>query len=133
MTKDEIMAMEPGPEIEMLIAEHVLKWRKVAGPKTDYDGPCEQYDVLVPPSVDNPFSVYPPRGSIKPWYFCMQWSRNFREAWEVFEKITDGGIVRRMPDGKYYCSFAGGELISAETAPLAICKAALLAVREAQG
>lgn len=89
MTRDKILGMEPGRKLDAWVAEKVFKWRNVHGPKTDYDGPCESFDVLVPPTIDDPFPLYPPRGAIKPWYFCRKWSTDISAAWEVVEKLKE--------------------------------------------
>lgn len=64
--------------------------------------------------------------------FPVDWSpsRDIRAAWEVVEKLQ-GGLrfeLRRRPDGGFWAYF--GEELSAEadTAPHAICLAALKAV-----
>lgn len=54
----DINKLEAGREMDALIAEKVFGWRKVKGPKTDYNGPCESFDVLIPPSIDDPFPFY---------------------------------------------------------------------------
>lgn len=63
-----------------------------------------------------------------------EYSTNILAAWQVVERLYDEGIFLRMlsnRQGKYFCSFGGKHLaysaIDAESAPVAICKAALLA------
>ena len=135
--------MDAGRDLDALIAEHVFGWRKVHGPKTDYGGPCESFDVLVPPTIDDPFPHYPPRGSIKPWYWCNNWSTDIRLALPLAERYGIAIIPQSKGDGAYRwlaCDvemviYRGSEInivpindtdISADTVPLAICKAVLL-------
>ena len=137
LTKEQILALKPGREMDALIAEHVFRWRKVPGPKTDCDGPCESFDVLVPPGVQDPLPLYPPRGAIKPYWFCKQWSTDLNDSWSVREWILDcvGGVeLIRFCDAETpeYCGVYRGKEKSeiqvwASTTPEAICKAALLA------
>ncbi len=134
MTRDEILAMKPGKELDALVAEHVFGWRKVPGPITDYDGPCESFDVLVPPTIDDPFPLYPPRGAIKPWCFCNKWSIDLTAAWELRQYIheTIGGtkIISVCGDLPELCKIWNGKkYIEAKgyAIPEAICKAALIA------
>lgn len=134
MTENEILAIKPGKELNAMVAEHVFGWRKVPGPTTDYDGPCESFDVLVPPTIDDPFPLYPPRGAIKPWYFCSNWSTGLTAAWELREHIhrTIGGthIISVCDELTELCKIWNGiKYIEAKgyTTPEAICKAALIA------
>lgn len=149
MTKDKILAMKPGREFDALVGEHVFGWRKVPGPTTDYDGPCESFDVLVPPDIDDPFPLYPPRGVIKPWWFCHKWSTNISLVWEVVEETKMPFLICRSYENEFgvgevgwtitWCKKAGCNLSDrcvhgndfwALSAPEAICKAALLAKLE---
>lgn len=118
--------------MDAAIAEHVFGWRKVHGPKSDFDGPCESFDVLVPSDIDNPFPLYPPRGTIKPWYFCKKWSTDISAAWEVLEHIRSKGICFDIVTFEdFYEVFRGEErLASVPSITEAICKAAILAVME---
>ena len=124
MTRDEILAMEAGRELDALVAEKVME-------RTLMDGLGGTAIRVVYYGKDTPHPL--------PYY-----STNIAAAWEVVAKIKpdiDGGIaVEWLIDGgddrawhteiwtrgeKYrqYCSFA-------PTAPLAICRAALLATQE---
>lgn len=136
MDREQILAKKPGPETDVLIAEYIFGWRKMPGPKTDYDGPCESYDVLIPPTIDDPFPLYPPRGAIKPWCFCHLWSTDLPAAWEVAEKFERITIERTVHGSEHgWCcevfTYDNGYKLTmnyayAEKAPEAICKAALL-------
>lgn len=95
MTREEILAMETGRELDALIAERLFGWRRIKGPKFDYDGPCESGDVLIPPTIvndDEAFQMMPPRGSIPFYYFVnRKWSTDISAAWEVVEKMKRNG------------------------------------------
>lgn len=136
LTREEILAMEPGRELDALIAEYVFGWRKIPGPKTDYDGPCELFNVLVPPTIDNPFPLYPPRGAIKLWYFCHNWSTELSAAMELFTYFGWQGTVG-YSGTDWFCNIMNGfddngsaiygEVGDCDAAPEAISKAALMA------
>lgn len=138
MTREEILAMKPGRELDKLVAEKVFNWRKVPGPKTDYDGPCESFDVLVPPTIADPFPLYPPKGVIKPWYFCEYWSTDITAAWKVEQEIKNRKIISKyvialmeVVGVENRCPFSDIEMFSIiHASPADRCKAALLAVLE---
>jgi hypothetical protein len=126
--------MKAGRELDALVAEKVMGWQRITGPKTDYDGPCEYGDVLIPPTIseDEAFRMMPPKGAIPFYYFVNRnWSTNISDAWQVQEKSiactmfrdTDGYEVDLV-----YKRSQGWIRGVAETAPLAICLAALKAV-----
>lgn len=129
LTKEQVMALKPGREMDALIAEHIFHWRKVPGPKTDYDGPCESFDVLVPPDIKDPFPLYPPKGAIKPYWFCHPWSTNFDATLDLVQeyglKKVDG-LELRQCHGCFIAKFGGPDWGKGATIPEAICKAALL-------
>jgi hypothetical protein len=130
LTKEQVLALKPGREMDALIAEHVFKWRKIPGPRTDYDGPCESFEVLVPPDIDNPFPLYPPRGAIKPWWFCHKWSIELEDAFEIVREYglkKADGLELRQCHGCFMARFSGPYWGLGEYPPEAICKAALLA------
>jgi hypothetical protein len=103
MTKEEILAMEAGRELNYLVAKHIFNMDN-----TDY----------------------------------IPYSENISAAWEVVEKIGQNKFkveILRSSDGKYFatCKKVGSVsdklfevYAKADTAPEAICKAALLAVME---
>jgi len=62
------------------------------------------------------------------------YSTDISAAWKVVEKLYEDGILLRMLSnihGEYFCAFGGKHLaysaIEDESAPVAICKAGLLA------
>lgn len=132
MTKEEILNMKPGRELDILIAEKVFGWKRIEGPHYDYNGPCEYGDVLIPPemSEDEAFAMMPPKGKVPLWYFVTEkYSTDISAAWEIIEKFprfeiekNSEGIWCVLMDEKWNRFVGYGE-----TAPEAICKAALLA------
>lgn len=130
LTKEQVLALKPGREMDALIAEHVLKWRKVPGPKTDYDGPCESFDVLVPPNIKDPFPMYLPRGAVLPYWFCHEWSTGLENTFNLVREYglkKADGLELRQCHGCFIAKFGGSDWAKGTTAPEAICKAALLA------
>lgn len=101
MTSDEIRALEAGPKLDRLVARKVMGWSPTPGWN---------------PSI------------------------SLLDAWEVVEKLTGGMIQFRLEkteSGWVYAKFVdctgrphvrGGA--SAKETPLAICRAALLAVED---
>lgn len=149
MTREEIEAkwetMTPR-ERDAWIAEVLFGWYRIKGPKTDYDGLCEYGDVLIPPEItseEEAFRLMPPKGSIPFDYFVnRKWSTDISEAWKVVEKMLETHWVD-IYSGKgsklvktYECRMgkygvpSATHSADADTAPEAICKAALLAVLE---
>jgi hypothetical protein len=115
MTTTNIDEMSAGREMDTLVAQHITEW--------------------IPPEERDEQGR-----RVKKYSLCPHYSTNIAAAWEVQEKI---GVLRggdmelvRYSDGGYGCWFskqisgmAGGcEFIisaTADTAPLAICRAAL--------
>lgn len=147
MTKEEILAMEAGPEMDALVAEKIMGWKRVQPPKWDYDGPLpDQGEVLASPClielINNGEYKWPPKGVIPFTFFInKRYSTDMAAAWEVVEKFTANGEFARIERGTTgglgcpviphwevglskdgYCYWS-----KAPTAPLAICRAALLA------
>lgn len=119
MTRDEILALKPGRELDALVAEKVMGWT--------YGHPCpEGMDCLH--WVDE-------KGEVRD-YKPPQYSTDISAAWEVFEKNGYYGNVSYM-GVEYVCTLwskwddegLGVDVTATgNTAPEAICKAALLAV-----
>jgi len=98
MTKDEIMNMPAGREMDTLIAKSIF-----GNVKKSWD-----------------------------WEFTLpSYSTDISAAWRVVEKMSDGetpnDVELRTSVRGWRCDFFKG-YANAETAPLAICRAALLAV-----
>jgi hypothetical protein len=121
MTRDEILALPAGLELNELVAEHVLGWRRREG------------------VVFSNESRWQPPDSVG-WDWLPDYSGDIAAAWQVVEKLTGGMVqfrLERTASGRTYAKFVdctwpaclvGGA--SATAAPHAICKAALLAVLE---
>jgi hypothetical protein len=116
MTRDEILKMKYGPELDALVAEKVFKYWNV-----------EMYEGKLVHGENN-MNGWP---VVTPHY-----STEISAAWKVVENnfMTGTQELRIGARGKAFqftCYHNGnkGEAV-AETAPLAICRAALLAVSE---
>jgi len=122
MTRDEILKLEPGPELDRLVAERVMEWKE--GQKILQSLECG-IGILGEKAL--------PR-----------YSTDIAAAWEVVKKMLDSGWGCEIysPNNpyaledidKWFVVFAKSELLDyrakASSAPLAICRAALLAVME---
>jgi len=129
MTRDEIIKMEAGDELNTLIAQHIFGFKEIGQPK-DYDGKYGGMPVLVPPGLSGGY-IWPPKGLVNRNFFCRAWSSKIFYAWEVVEMI--GAMGKRA---EFYDAFnsINGELLwpdlTSAQFSLAICRAALLAVFE---
>jgi hypothetical protein len=145
VTREEILSVPGGPELDLLVAEHVLGWEWIQAPTFDYHGPLpEQGKVLKPRDliVGEPHCLqWPPVGIIPPSYFVngRAWSRRVDRAWELLiERFSKSYFsVDHVPSADPDCWFCEihdyrqvGRLAYAEapTAPMAICRGALFAV-----
>jgi hypothetical protein len=141
MTREEILAMQPGRELDARVAENVMGYKFVQEGSTLWkeDAPFpflmynEEFGYCLYEKYEDgwPFTTFNP-------------STDISAAWEVVEKIGNNAewMLYRLghtdEEGilKYNCTFLqvfSGFSPSAKgiTAPEAICKAALLAVLEA--
>ena len=130
--------MNAGPDLDRLVAEKVMGWHRTPHTIVWWNADGTQVgklaDVLVVPT-DN----------IEPW----SPSTTIADAWDVVEKLYEQGIginiLKHTPDDRYTTdwvvwlrlpSFMTGtprdDSVSAPTAPLAICLAALKAVGYAE-
>jgi hypothetical protein len=116
MTREEIQELgKTGRELDALIAE------KVMGLKVDYE-----FDEPRIPSLADRYDE---------WGYLPNYSTSIEAAWEVVDKVYIHSLRRVVSDGPdkpalwqafvYADSYLSG---IAETAPLAICRAALMAV-----
>jgi hypothetical protein len=142
-------------EIDALVAEHVFGYRREKTPK-DIHGEFGGEDVLVPPTVDHTTYHYPPKGRIALTYFVKNYSSDISAAWEVVERMkTDDWSFRfsnnAWANGQQAAAFfkavnaIGKDILAgdyvyednawviADSAPLAICKAALKAKGVTEG
>lgn len=139
LTRSQIEQMPAGREMDALVAEHVMgwKWRRsnVTGCRCIYPEGC------YPEWMDKPADMTEPL--VADWEhgrFLLSWSKRIEYAWGVIEKLDADGwwpSVDSVAPGDCRVDFynhhraARGEIsgwdnVSAETAPLAICRAALL-------
>jgi hypothetical protein len=128
LTREQIENMPAGREMDALVAEHVMGWKwytsvasagrlKALGVKDQhfYGDGWSLAGSAAEPYVDALRHV--PRYSV-----------DIFNAWEVVDH-QQGGLrfeLRRRPDGGFWCSFGERMSAEAESAPLAICRAALL-------
>ncbi len=114
MTRDEILAMKPGRELDSLVAEKVMGYTTY-GQFRDKDGVRVMID---------------------------RYSTDIAAAWEVAEKMTslfwemnlDTGSKSNTTKVEFYRTFDQTfHVVVANTAPEAICKAALLALEGGEG
>jgi hypothetical protein len=122
-----IDTMPAGPELDALVAETVMGWPLFRGPSNVL--PCVEHD-------GNGLRVYGPGADV----FCP--STSIAAAWLVVEKMAAekrwmGMYGPGKPAPKrtelvrqvWLVRFVDDELTAADTAPLAICRAALKSVR----
>jgi len=126
----DIRNMPAGREMDALVAEHVMGFRREKTPP-DCNGEYGGEDILVPPNIDHDTWHYPPKGRISLTFFVPQYSTDIATAWAVLEKFRyyeiksypHMNVIAEVLNEKEWCKATG------ETAPLAICRAALLAVK----
>lgn len=136
MTREEVLAMKPGRELDAKVAVEIFGWSHVAEYGTNAFDPALNMWFGVPPGrqfvtlndephlpsmIDNPLPHY---------------STSIADAWPVVEEIKNRGKVFVVKaDGLMrgdfqpaYLAWCGNmEVVRAVTAPEAICKAALIA------
>ena len=131
MTKEEILGMEAGLELDSLIAEKVMGYEKEFNKRTVICGTELFYRLWVSGNkIISPIALYQP-------------SRDIKAAWEVVEKMRNRpgctgckacieihGTDFDNESDKPYLAFIHGQEAQGLTAPEAICKAALLVVLE---
>lgn len=118
LSREQVLAMEAGAEIDGLVAERVMGWDRISG--SEFRRP----DGSVAETVEQPF----PHQIQPPW----RPSTDIVAAWWVVEKcaVTPGAgwpkIEAAEFSGKAWKCCLGMASSTAPTAPLAICRAALL-------
>lgn len=108
MDKDKILAMNPGDELSLHVAE------KIMGNVTTKDDLWGYMERLIDPADDS--SVWVP---LTP----------YSEDAAAAEAVVEGMLGKGYADAIYWSGFGDGKYTEAE----AICKAALLAIAEAPG
>ena len=119
-TRDEILTMEAGREMDALVSEKVMGYQR--GDELEWS---RAY--WVDKSDPKTFRIL---GLIEDTYDELAWSpsTNIDEAWMVLEKFTDVDIEKAGENYRVTINvFAQAD---AHRAPLAICRAALIAVLE---
>ena len=119
--------MPAGAEMDRLVAEKVMGWRPAPGTYLNEHGDefsCELW-VWDGYKDDRDFAQ-----EVKRWHP----STNIAHAWEVVERLCEGDSrwafsLSRDGDNDYHAKFFGPVSLGvAAKAPLAICRAALVAV-----
>ena len=125
MTKDEILKMPAGREMDALIAKHVMGTSPRIV-KREYSSGFELISQDWKEVVDRELAA------------MRHYSTDIAAAWQVVEKIPGAVSLQRMDSGAswraWYQPTPGSfsAWTQSETAPLAICHAALLAMMEAE-
>ena len=132
MKRDEILKMEAGREMDALIAEKVMDWKNIHK-TTEYEDP----DTIHMTGEMNPFIV----GNVAwvDWEVeIFPFSTSLLDAWMVVEKLRSKYLISVRSDFNHYgCAIrllGLDDLVAVtygDTAPLAICRAALLAAMKA--
>ena len=116
MTRDEILNMPAGREMDALIAENVMGYQW---------------------GYKHAFSTLPTWSKNGIVVTLGDYSTDISAAWEVVEKLRGKRVMEiSITKKSFWCTvYATGRNINekADTAPLAICRAALLAVMEVEG
>ena len=122
MNREEILAMEAGNELDALVATEVMGWER------------KDYGYTIVYWEENDEDVH----MVELW----KPSTDIADAWKVVEKMVDKYFmvdVTAVKGGQYECVITSEEPTIhndyelyelGETAPLAICRVALLAVME---
>ena len=138
MTRDEILAMPAGREMDALIAQYVFGWKLRYVPK-DARGENQGFvlvSAVISDALDDARIDYPKIGALPTYYYCRDWSTNIQSAWEVVQYF----VVRnkrpeivRGPEHEWFVQlddFNEESAVYEENICIAICRAALLAVME---
>ncbi|KPV60742.1 hypothetical protein QJ48_04260 [Paenibacillus sp. A3] len=136
MNEQQIRDMKPGPEMDRLIAKTLYNARPCG-----LEGREDMFIIIgdFGPNDARPFlgGWYDRHWSTteeKAWESIPKYSIDISAAWEIFVKF-DMPILKKwfdQDDTDWYTCRIGTIIISARTAPEAICKAALLAIGGAE-
>jgi hypothetical protein len=132
MTKEEILGMEVGNDLDILVAEKVFGWRKGTNEYNilGWQWSCQGGNPILDDGWDGVW--------VTPLSCTPNYSTDIKAAWEVFEKFGFQGSVT-YSGSYYYCEIMNGwnktgaiygKAENCNSAPEAICKAALIAVME---
>jgi len=134
VTREEILALEPGRELDALVAEKVMGWTEV-----------ECFGVINnrvknPPTPGCEVIIARGRNRGRSLRIIPCYSTDISAAWEVVEKLKETYGVEVYTDlDMSACrlfdelTYLPAEEVISNTAPEAICKAALIAVMEGRG
>lgn len=123
-TRDEILAEPAGPRLNAWVAEYIMGWPVVDGPER------HTHAQFVQRNGEHSVALQEEFGGTD---FAWRPSIDIAAAWQVVEKMGCG-TIGHYPRGLWTAYFITQEdgilrhIAQAETAPLAICQAALLAV-----
>jgi len=144
MTKEEILAMEAGRELDALIATEIMGYQGVGFYRrksrfTSGWEPCAKDDVTPDtPEWKATLAIWREDGET---FAVKRYSTDISAAWQVVEKLASEGFTPSIvfSDEKHwgmtaYCQqesvvgdFTLEDVVWCDTAPEAICKAALMA------
>lgn len=117
LTREKVLSMKPGRELDALVAKKVMKWEYFPAQVTDT---FVRLDYFFDPVSGEAHHHWSPSADIS-------------AAWEVVEKLSPRfmQLTRRHGD-LWWCEFYGEWPVEAQTAAHAICLAALLAVMDGE-
>jgi len=123
ITRNEILAMVPGRELDALVAEKVMGWTVFRETWNHYELIEDEYAQGFPPSEEVegvPFEIE-------------EYSTKISDAWKVLGELYQGRVYLRIDIRRTYnevVAFAEDRtcicVATARTVPVAICRAALL-------
>lgn len=135
MTREEILKLEPGPELDRLVAERVMGWKR----RVEEAPPgCAYWD----DDKGHLRAFEDPGGNLDRWYDPWRPSTDIAVAWEVLNRLLANDFTynigapcpyRRGEDKDWQIIVwnAEGEVVADVRAPnicLLICRAVLLAL-----
>lgn len=129
LTKEQIEQMPAGVELNNLVAEHVLGFVWAHNKRYAFLRPANQVDDLVEANYAS-YGKHPEGNNIGP---DDSYSTDIAAACEVVDNHPGAFALVKTEEGTYEAkAYAPGEdefvPVTAGTAPLAICRAALLAI-----
>jgi len=144
LTREKIMDMKPGREMDALVAEYVKGFRRGKTPP-DCDGKYGGEDILLPPYIDETFN-YPPKGRISLTFFIDNYSTDITKAFPLMvekgnhNNFDIGLFLAPLGNGQWMCGpasyiynisirddhYKDPKVVICDTAPEAICKMRLI-------
>ncbi len=126
MTRDEVLSMPAGREMDALVAEKVMGWNlSLSKDIWCKDGECLRDTDDWSPSIDIAAA----------WELVEKFAHNHRNNLAVEMGFSHFSLVA-YPGGEWFCSLGLNDCVAhsakAETAPLVICRASLIAILEAK-